>query len=89
MNIMRRLQVVITLAVLSLSLFIATNPVLAAAGGNGEGNNGNGKGNGGPGEGALPEAPIAVLLPIVGLVIVGVVLATIFMRRRNMQTVTE
>ncbi len=76
---MRRARFFITLAILSIGLFVATNPVFAAAGGNG---NGNGKGNGGPGEPVLPEAPLAILLPIVGLAVVGLALFVIYRRRQ-------
>lgn len=79
---MRRVRFLITLAILAISLFVATNPVFAAAGGNGNGNNGNGNGNGGPGNPVLPEAPFAVLLPLVGLVVVGLVLFVRYHRRR-------
>ncbi len=57
---MQRVRLFITMAILSIRLFVATNSVSAAAGGNGQGNNGNG--NGGPGNPVLPEAPFAVLL---------------------------
>lgn len=70
---MRRARFFITLAILSIGLFVATNPVFAAAGGNG---------NGGPGEPVLPEAPLAILLPIVGLAVVGLALFVIYRRRQ-------
>lgn len=91
---MRHLRLMITLTLFSIALFVATNPVFAAAGGNGNGNNGNGNGNGGSkggdaGSGALPEAPMAVLLPLVGLAVVGIVLMIVYTRRRDRQMVTE
>ena len=67
------------MAILSVSLFVATNPVFAAAGGNGNGN-----GNGKPGDPALPEAPLAILLPIVGIVVIGLTLYVISRRRSRM-----
>lgn len=79
---MRRVRFFITMAILAISLFVATNPVFAAAGGNGNGNNGNGKGNGGPGNPVLPEAPFAVLLPLIGFLVVGLVLFVSYRRRR-------
>jgi hypothetical protein len=72
------------MVIFSVSLFIATNPVFAAAGGNGNGNNGNGNGNGGPGNPALPEAPLAILLPLVGIVVIGLALFFISRRRSRM-----
>ena len=75
---MRRIRFLITMAILATGLFIATNPVFAAAGGNGNGNNG----NGGPGNPVLPEAPLAILLPLVGLLIVGLMLFVSYRRRR-------
>ncbi len=74
---MQRVRFILTMAILSVSLFVATNPVFAAAGGNG---NGNGK----PGDPALPEAPLAIFLPIVGIVVIGLTLSFISRRRSRM-----
>jgi len=79
---MQRVRLFITMAILSISLFVATNPVSADKGGNGQGNNGNGNGNGGPGNPVLPEAPFAVLLPLVGLLVIALVLFVVYRRQR-------
>jgi uncharacterized membrane protein YhaH (DUF805 family) len=76
---MQRVRFILTMAILSVSLFVATNPVFAAAGGNGNGN-----GNGKPGDPALPEAPLAIFLPIVGIVVIGLTLSVISRRRSRM-----
>ncbi len=86
---MQRVRFLVIMAILTISLFVATNPILAAAGGNGQGNNGNGKGNGGPGNPVLPEAPFAVFLPLVGLMVVGLVLFIGYRRRRSRGTVAR
>jgi hypothetical protein len=83
---MGRVRLVCTLAILAIGLFVATNPVFAAAGGNGNGNNGNGKGNGGPGNPVLPEAPVAVWLLGAGLAVAVVACLIVSLRRRNVHT---
>jgi hypothetical protein len=83
---MRRVQLVLILAVLSIGLFVATSPVFAAAGGNGNGNNGNGKGNGGPGGPILPEAPGAIMLLGAGLAVAVIACLVVYLRRRNGRT---
>lgn len=84
---MRRARFFITIAILSLSLFVATSPVFASNGnGNGNGGAGNCDGNGNkcsPGNPVLPEAPLAILLPIVGLAVVGLVLFVVYRRRQH------
>jgi hypothetical protein len=83
---MQRIRLALTLAVLAVGLFIATNPVFAAAGGNGNGNNGNGKGDGGPGGAVLPEAPVATMLLGAGLAVALVACLIVYLRRRNGRT---
>jgi hypothetical protein len=83
---MGRIRLVCTLAILAIGLFVATNPVFAAAGGNGNGNNGNGKGNGGPGDPVLPEAPVAIMLLGAGLAVAVVACLVVYLRRRNGRT---
>ncbi len=83
---MQRVRFLVIMAILTISLFVATNPILAAAGGNGNGNSGNGHGNGGPGNPVLPEAPFAVLLPLAGLLVVGLVFFISHRRRRSRGT---
>lgn len=79
---MRRIRFLLTVAILAIGFFVATSPVFAAAGGNGKGNNGNGNGSGGPGAPALPEAPIALLLPLVGFAVVVLAFSVIHRRQR-------
>lgn len=92
---MRQVRFFFVMAMLSIGMLVATNPVFAAAGGNGNGNGGCGNGNGNgntcnPGNPVLPEAPFAVILPIVGLVIVGLVLFAVYRRRQHtLDTVAE
>jgi len=74
---MQRVRFLVIMAILTISLFVATNPILAAAGGNG---------NGGPGNPVLPEAPFAVLLPLAGLLVVGLVFFISHRRRRSRGT---
>jgi hypothetical protein len=76
---MRRVQLVLILAVLSIGLFVATSPVFAAAGGNG-------KGNGGPGGPVLPEAPVAIMLLGAGLAVAVIACLVVYLRRRNGRT---
>jgi hypothetical protein len=83
---MRRVRLVLTPAILAIGLFVATNPVFAAAGGNGNGNNGNGKGNGGPGDAVLPEAPVAIMLLGAGLAVALVACLVVCLRRRTVHT---
>ncbi|MBA3834236.1 MAG: hypothetical protein H0X34_20550, partial [Chthoniobacterales bacterium] len=69
---MQRIRFGLTMAILAVGLFIATNPVFAAAGGNGNGNGGAGNCNGNgnkcdPGAPVLPEAPVAIMLLGAGL----------------------
>ncbi len=73
---MQRVRFLVIMAILTISLFVATNPILAATGGNG---------NGGPGNPVLPEAPFAVFLPLAGLLVVGLVFF-ISHRRRSRGT---
>lgn len=82
---MRRLRFLLVIGVVSISVFVATNPVFAAAGGNGN-CNGN---NCDPGKPVLPEAPIAVMLPIIGFAVIGLVLFVIYRRQRPLDTVAE
>ncbi len=78
---MGRVRVLVLFAICSLAVFVTTSPVFADKGGNGNGNNGNGNGNGGPGSPSLPEVPFALLLPIIGLAVVGIVCAVMYARR--------
>ncbi|MGI8856809.1 MAG: hypothetical protein ACR2JW_13750 [Thermomicrobiales bacterium] len=87
---MQRVRLVVTLAVLSIGLFVATNPVFAAAGGNGNGNGGCGNGNGNgnkcdPGAPVLPEAPMAIWLLGAGVVVAIVACLIVSLRRRSMR----
>ncbi|MDQ6604189.1 MAG: hypothetical protein M3176_08755 [Chloroflexota bacterium] len=86
---MGRIRLVCSLALLAICLFVATNPVFAAAGGNGNGNNGNGKGNGGPGNPVLPEAPVAIMLLGAGLVVVVIACLVVTLRRNGRTPVAE
>ena len=84
---MRRVRFFLTTVILSVSLFIATNPVFAANNNNGGGNgngNGNGNGHGHPGPPVLPESPLAILLPLVGIAVIGLTLFIISRRRNHM-----
>ncbi len=87
---MHRVRLVLTLAILSIGLFVATNPVFAAAGGNGNGGQGNCNGNGnkdcGPGNPVLPEAPVAVWLLGAGLAVAVAACLIVTLRRRNVRT---
>jgi hypothetical protein len=83
---MQRVRLPLTLAVLAIGLFVATNPVFAAAGGNGNGNNGSGKGNGGPGDAVLPEAPVAIMLLGAGLAVAVIACLVVYLRRRDGRT---
>ena len=67
---MQRTRSIITFALLALSLFVATTPVFAAD-------------TKGPGNPVLPEAPLAILLPLVGLAVIGLVLFIVYRRRQR------
>lgn len=90
---MRRLRFLLTMANLAVGLFVATNPVFAAAGGNGNGNGGagncNGNGNKCPGAPVLPEAPVAVILPLVGLMVAGLILFVVYRRQTTRTSAAE
>jgi hypothetical protein len=60
---MRRARFLLTMAVLSVGLFVMANPVFAATS-----SNGSTVVKVGPGKPVLPEAPLAIILPLVGLV---------------------
>jgi hypothetical protein len=86
---MQRVRLALTMAVLAIGLFVATNPVFAAAGGNGNGNNGNGKGDGGPRGAVLPEAPAAIMLLGAGLAVALVACLIVYLRRNRRTPVAE
>lgn len=87
---MRRVRWYVTMAILAIGLFVATNPVFAAASEKAKRGKGGGDGgNGGPGNPVLPEAPIAVLLPLVGIIVIGLTLFFIYRHRRHTVMVTE
>ncbi|MCA1670339.1 MAG: hypothetical protein LC793_23745 [Thermomicrobia bacterium] len=82
---MQRVRLFVIMAMLTITLFIATNPVFAAGNGN---NNNNGNGNKGPGNPVLPEAPYAVLLPLAGLLVIVLALFIVARRRQHMHRTT-
>ncbi len=74
---MQRVRFGLTLAIFAVCLFVATNPVFAAT----EAKPPTTGGATDPGKPVLPEAPLAILLPIIGIVVIG--LAFFFIQRRN------
>ncbi len=79
---MRRVRFFISMAILSLSVFVATSPVFAATT-----TQPVPPGKIDPGKPVLPEAPLAILLPIIGIVVIG--LAFFFIQRRNRASAAE
>lgn len=75
---MRRARFLLTMAVLSVGLFVMANPVFAATG-----SNGSTVVKVDPGKPVLPEAPLAIILPLVGLVVVGLVCFAMYRRRQH------
>ncbi len=79
---MQRVRFMLTMTVLSVGFFLATSPVFAAAAtkpGSGDTTD--------PGKPVLPEAPLALLLPVIGIVVIG--LAFFFIQRRNRASAGE
>lgn len=73
---MRRPRFVLTMAMLAVGLLVATNPVFAAGGATTTGAKS-------PGSPALPEAPVSILLPLVGFAVVGLVFCVMSRRARR------